>query len=101
MAFEADVDHSLAKQELNTELAILLERPQAETVRRHGAEEVTLGEMRPLIGPHVLRPDQRDLALEARVTKSRRDGIPGWTAAGDYRSCGRSSSRRRRSDQYR
>ena len=69
--------------QLDCKLPILLAWSQAESVRRNGPEEVTLGEMRPLVGRLGLRPDQRDLPLESRVTKTRRHSIAGGSAADD------------------
>src|SRR5579859_5370797 len=101
MAIEADVRDALAKQELDAELAILLEGTQAESIRRHSVEEVALREMRPLVRRLVLRANQRDLAPEAGITKTGRHRIAGGPGADDYCSFGRSSFRRRRIDQYR
>jgi hypothetical protein len=56
--------------------------------------------MGPLVWRHRLGPDQKDLAIEAGVTQSGGDGIPGGTAADDYGSR-RVSSRSRLSDQAR
>jgi hypothetical protein len=55
--------------------------------------------VRPLVRRDRLGADDRDVAVESRVAKPRRDRVPGRAAADDY--CLRSSSRSRRRDQNR
>ena len=40
--------------------------------------------MRPLVGQRGLRADQRDLAVKARVAKTRRGRVARWPGADDY-----------------
>jgi hypothetical protein len=68
VALETDGRHRLAKQELDSQLAILLERSQPEMVRGHRPKQVALGQVGALVWRLGLRPDQRDPALEASVT---------------------------------
>jgi len=53
-------------------------------MRRHCPGEIALRQMRPLVGQRGLRADQRDLAVKARVAKTRRGRVAGWPGADDY-----------------
>jgi hypothetical protein len=86
MAIEPEVDHTLPEHELDAELAILLDRTQAETAPRDCAHQVALGKVRPLVGELRLRTDEDDLAVEAAVTQTGPHRVAGRAAADDQRS---------------
>src|SRR5206468_11041297 len=82
-------------------LPVLFRRPKRESVSRNGAQQVTLGEMRPFVGHLLLRADQGDQAVEVAVDQARGDRITGRSGADDYGFDCLSSSRSFRSDQPR
>src|SRR5438067_12414976 len=96
---DAQLHDTLAEHQLDLELPILLRRPQRQPVAGNGARQITLAQVWPLVRKLSLRPDQRDLAVKARVAKPGRHRVPGPASADDSRF--RSSSRSARSDQNR
>src|SRR3989442_11191460 len=95
----AEVEHPVAKLEVDLQLAVLLRGSERKASRRHRPREEALRKMRPLVWQILLAADQHDLTLKAGVAKTGRDGVAGRAGANDY--CLRSSRRSLRSDQAR
>ncbi len=81
---DVDLGHALAEDEIDRQLAILRAGPQGEAFASHGAKEVALGQMRPLVWRLGLGADQLDVAREARVAHAGRHPVAGRAGADDY-----------------
>jgi hypothetical protein len=86
MPFDPEVGDPLTQSELDAQLAVLLGRPQPQTIARYRPKQVSLGKMRTLVGHLRLRAYEQDLARETPIPQARGDGVACRAAADDQRS---------------
>jgi len=99
VALHAEIGYALAETQLDFELAILIGRPQSQSLARHGAQKKSLRQMWALIWKLWLSSYEHDLTGETGVPQASGDGVPSGAAAHDQRFC--ESSRTRSSDHTR
>src|SRR5467141_3914538 len=81
---DAEVEHSIAKLEVDSQLVVLRGWAQAKAVARHRARQVALAQVRTLVRQLAFGTDQRDPALVTCIAESSRHSVARRARSDDY-----------------